>query len=119
MEEFLRKEYRRHFLAREIVPVRSEGERQNPHSVFGTTFLPNQDLVILTPLWDGADARENLKRHIDVLRTEGIENIMLTTDLGHGWQARLYPVIEESGFEASLLMPYRGEADVVLFALRG
>ena len=119
MEEFLRKEYRRHFLAREIVPVLSEGERQNPHSVFGTTFLPNQNLVMLTPLWDGADARENLKRHIDVLRNEGIENILLTIDLGHGWQARLYPVIEASGFTASLLMPYRGKADVVFFTLRG
>ena len=119
MEEFLRKEYRRHFLAREIVPVLSEGERRNPHSVFGTTFLPNQNLVMLTPLWDGADARENLKRHIDVLRNEGIENILLTIDLGHGWQARLYPVTEATGFTASLLMPYRGKADVVFFTLRG
>ncbi len=119
MEEFLRAEYRRHFLAREIIPVRNEGERQNPHSVFGTTFLSNQDLVMLSPLWDGADAGENLRRHVDVLRAEGIENIVLTIDLGHGWQARLYPVIEAAGFKASLLMPYRGKADVVFFTLRG
>jgi hypothetical protein len=119
MEEFLKAEYRRHFLAREIVPVRHEGERQNPHSVFGAAFLHNQNLVMLTPLWDGADARENLARHIDVLRAEGIENILLSIDLGHGWQARLYPVIEASGFRAALLMPYRGRADVVFFTLGG
>lgn len=119
MEDFLKGEYRRHFLAREIVPVRHEGERRNPHSVFGATFLHNQDLVVLTPLWDGADARENLARHIEVLRGEKVGNILLTIDLGHGWQARLYPVIEANGFKASLLMPYRGKADVVFFTLGG
>lgn len=119
MEGFLKDQYRRHFLAREIVTVRYEGERQNPHSVFGATFLHNQNLVMLSPLWDGADARENLARHVDVLKAEGIENILLTIDLGHGWQARLYPVIEANGFTASLLLPYRGKADVVFFTLGG
>ncbi len=119
MEEFLKAEYRRHFLAREIVLVRHEGERQNPHSVFGATFLRNQNLVVLTPLWDGADARENLARHVDVLKGEGVENILLMIDLGHGWQARLYPVIEACGFRPALLMPYRGKADVVFFVPGG
>lgn len=119
MEEFLKDQYKRHFLAREIVPVRYEGERQNPHSVFGASFQHNRNLVVLTPLWDGADARENLARHVEVLRGEGIANILLGIDLGHGWQARLYPVIEASGFEASLVMPYQGKADLVFFDLRG
>ena len=119
MEGFLTDQYRRHFLAREIVRVRHEGERQNPHSVFGATFLRNQNLVILEPLWDGADARENLARHVDVLRAEGIENVLLMIDLGHGWQARLFPVIEACGFKAVLLMPYRGKADMVFFVPGG
>lgn len=119
MDEFLKAEYRRHFLAREIVPVRQEGERQNPHSVFGATFLRNQNLVILAPLWDGADARENLARHMGVLLAEGIENIFFTIDLGYGWQARLHPVIEACGFRPALLMPYRGKADVVFFTPGG
>lgn len=119
MEEFLKDQYKRHFLAREIIPVRYEGERQNPHSVFGASFQHNQKLVVLKPLWDGADAGENLARHIDALRAEGIKNILLGIDLGHGWQARLYPVIEAGGFTASLIMPYRGKADLVFFTLRG
>ncbi len=119
LEGFLKEQYRRHFLPREIVPVQYEGERQNPHSVFGADFRHNQDLVVLTPLWDGADARDNLARHVDVLRAEGLENILLAIDLGHGWQARLYPVIAACGFEAALLMPYQGKADVVFFTWRG
>ena len=85
----------------------------------GATFLRNQNLVVLTPLWDGADARENLARHVDVLKGEGVENILLMIDLGHGWQARLYPVIEACGFRPALLMPYRGKADVVFFVPGG
>ncbi len=119
MEGFLREQYTRHFLARELVPVRLEGERQNPHSVFGATFLYHHNLVILTPLWDGADARENLTRHINALKAEGIENILIAIDLGDGWQARLYPVVEACGFTASLIIPYRGKADLVYFTLRG
>ena len=119
IEDFLRDEYRRHFLAREIIPVRHEGERQNPHSVFGANFRHNQNLVILEPLWDGADARENLARHIDTLRREGIGNVLLRIDLGHGWQARLYPVIEANGFVPSIVIPYQGKADLVFFSLRG
>ncbi len=119
MEEFLARQYKRHFLAREIVPVRYEGERRNAHSVFGARFQHSQDLVVLSPLWDGADARENLARHIDVLRAEGIANILFRIDVGLGWHARLYPVIEANGFVPSIVMPYRGKADWVFFTLRG
>ncbi len=119
MEDFLKSQYKKHFLARQIVPVAYEGERQNPHSVFGAAFQHNQDLVVLLPLWDGADARENLARHIEALRAEGIANILLRIDLGHGWQARLYPVIEAGGFTPSIVIPYRGKADCVLFTLKG
>ncbi|MDD3846067.1 MAG: hypothetical protein PHC90_06850 [Syntrophorhabdaceae bacterium] len=119
MEEFLQTQYRRHFLPREIVAVRYEGERQNLHSVFGASFQHNQDLVVIVPLWDGADARENLARHISVLKAEGIANILMRIDLGHGWQARLYPVIEANGFVPAIVIPYRGKADCVLFTLKG
>jgi len=118
MEEFLKARYRRHFLAREIVPVKYEGERQNPHSVFGARFQHSQDLVVLSPLWDGADAKANLARHIEVLRAEGIANILFRIDLGHGWHARLYPVIEANGFVPSIVIPYQGKADWLFFTLR-
>jgi len=71
MEDFLKSQYKKHFLARQIVPVAYEGERQNPHSVFGAAFQQNQDLVVLLPLWDGADARENLARHMQALVGKG------------------------------------------------
>jgi len=119
MEEFLKGQYRRHFLAREITPVSYEGERRNPHSVFAVHFQRGQGLVTLTPLWDGADTLENLKKHVDVLRGEGIANIFFEIDLGHGWQARLYPVIEACGFEPCLVVPYGGRADTAIFCLRG
>jgi hypothetical protein len=119
MEEFLNSQYKRHFLAREIVPVRYEGEKQNAHSVFGASFQHSQNLVVLSPLWDGADARENLARHIDALRSEGIANILFRIDLGYGWHARLYPVIEANGFVPAIIIPYRGKADYVFFTLRG
>ncbi|HOD76253.1 MAG TPA: hypothetical protein PKJ17_09510, partial [Syntrophorhabdaceae bacterium] len=71
-----------------------------------------------SPLWDGADARENLARHIEVLRAEGIANILFRIDLGHGWHARLYPVIEANGFVPSIVIPYQGKADWLFFTLR-
>lgn len=119
MEGFLEDQYRRHVLAREIVPVHHEGERRNAHSVFAANFQRSMDLVTLTPLWDGVDARENLKKHIDVLRHEGIANIFFEIDLGQGWQVRLYPVIVENGFEPCLIIPYGGRADTTIFCLRG
>jgi hypothetical protein len=118
MEEFLKSRYKAHFLPREIVPVKYEGERQNPHSVFGASFQHSQNFVVLSPLWDGADARENLARHLDVLRAEGIANILFRIDLGYGWHARLYPVIEANGFVPSIVVPYRGKADWLFFTLR-
>ncbi len=119
LEDFLRAEYRRLFFAREIRSTRYGGEQRPAYSVFAPQFDRTNRQVTLRPIWDGADASENLSRHIKVLKTENLPNIFFEVDLGHPWQANLSQIIIDSGFRPRLILPYGGEADVVVFQHQG
>ncbi len=116
---FLDAEYQRLALAREVVPVRDEGERQSVHSVFAAEHDRSRGAVTLRPLWPGADAADNLRQHLAVLRRSGVEGLLFELDLGVGWQAALGGVLAAAGFVPQLLLPYAGEADVVVYCHAG
>jgi anti-sigma regulatory factor (Ser/Thr protein kinase) len=119
LEDFLRAEYSRLFFAREIRSTRYGGEQRSAHSVFAPQFDRTNRQVTLRAIWDGADASENLSQHLKVLKAERLPNIFFEVDLGHAWQANLSQILIDSGFRPRLILPYGGEADVVVFQYQG
>jgi anti-sigma regulatory factor (Ser/Thr protein kinase) len=122
IEEYLRTEYGRLVLARDITVVSHEGERRPPNSVFMIEYyrlltgVPN--VAFLKAVLDGDDAPENIVAHLDALGGKGIGNIFFNIDLGVPWQASLVPPLLESGFVPCLVIPHGGEADVLTFQYR-
>jgi hypothetical protein len=119
LEDFLRTEYRRLFLPREIRPTQYAGEQRPPYSVFAPQFDRTNRQITLKAIWDGADASENLSQHLRVLNAETLPNIFFEVDLGHAWQANLSQILIDKGFRPRLILPYGGESDVVVFQHQG
>jgi hypothetical protein len=119
LESFLCEAYGRLVLPREILHVTFDGENLGAHSVFSVEFDRTQSSVTIRPIWEGADAAQNVREHLNVLRSEGLRNIFFEIDLGVSWQAKLAPLLFQKGFAPVLLLPYAGEADIVLFQAAG
>ena len=115
LKDYLRQEYARLFLAREIRDVRNQGETKTGASIFSTEVRRVQSLANLRPLWPGADFDANVKRHINFLKGESIANIFFALDLGVSWHASLSPVLLNNHFRPALIIPFAGLADLVIF----
>jgi anti-sigma regulatory factor (Ser/Thr protein kinase) len=115
LEDFLRAFYGRLFFAREIRLTRYGGEQRPTHSVFATEFDRANGQVTLRAIWDGADIADNLAQHVKVFRAENLRNIFFAVDLALAWQANLIPALLTNKFRPRLVLPYGGEADVVVF----
>ncbi|OPY69241.1 MAG: hypothetical protein A4E63_01844 [Syntrophorhabdus sp. PtaU1.Bin050] len=115
LEEFLRDQYKTLFFARKIVLTGYGGETRPPHSVLAAQFVRTQQMVFLRPIWDGADASQNISKHIEILRNEGMRIIFFEIDLGYPWQVNFAPALLENGFTPRLILPYAGKADIVIF----
>ena len=117
LDAFARREYARLVLPREIRIDRPAGESPPRHSVISAEFDRLRSRVALRPMWPGADAKENIERHIRLVENEKIRNIHFLIDLGQAWQNIFVPGLLDAGFEPRMLMPYAGNGDVVVFQL--
>jgi anti-sigma regulatory factor (Ser/Thr protein kinase) len=117
LEPFLRREYGRLALPRDIHPVQDQGEVKSFHSVFSAEFDRSQSMVTLLPLHTGKDARENLDRHLKLFEKESIRNVLFVMDLGVKWHADLAPALSRTGFTPRMVIPYGGEGDLIFFQL--
>ena len=115
LEKFLADQYQRLYLARRIQPVRSEGEATALSSVLSAEFDRTNGLVTLRPVVAGADAEENLARHVEVLEQENLTGILVSLDLGKPWQSAFVPALLKQSFLPRIVMPYAGKGDLVLF----
>ena len=115
IEDFLRNEYDRLFFAREMVAVDTEAEKRSAHSVLAAEIDRMRGAVTLSPVLDGGDIEENLRRQLAVFAQENLPNVFFEIDLAFAWQAALAPVLLHNGFVPRLVMPYAGKADIVLF----
>jgi hypothetical protein len=113
-EGFLRQEYTRLSLAREVVYARPEGENRPAHSVLGAHLEHAQLRATLRPLWDGGDLAANLAAHVELLAGEGLENLVLELDLGWPWQGAWAAPAMEVGFQPRLVLPRAGRSDLLL-----
>jgi hypothetical protein len=119
LDAFVRREYARLVLPREIRIDQPSGETLPRHSVLSAEFDRLQGRVILRPMWPGADAEENIQRHVRLVEGEKILNIHFAIDLGQAWQTVFIPGLFARGFEPRFVLPYAGKADLVVFQLRG
>jgi hypothetical protein len=119
LDAFVRREYARLVLPREIRIDQPSGETLPPHSVLSAEFDRLQGRVTLRPMWPGADAEENIERHVRLLEAENILNVHFAVDLGQAWQTVFIPGLLARGFEPRIVLPYAGKADLVIFQLRG
>ena len=119
LQGFLRAEYNRLSFAREIRLTRHEGERRPPYSVFAGQFERAHHQITLRAIWDGEDAAANLTQHVKVLKAENLPNIFFEIDLAQAWQANLTQALLENHFHPRLILPYGGQADVVVFQYQG
>lgn len=119
LDAFIRREYARLVLPREIRIYKPSGETLPPHSVLSAEFNRLQGHVTLRPMWPGADAEDNIKRHVGLMEAENIRNIQFAVDLGQAWQSVFVPGLFALGFEPRFVQPYAGKADLVVFQLRG
>jgi hypothetical protein len=76
-------------------------------------------MATLRPIWDGRDAAGNLARHVELLRNEGLTNILGSLDLGEAWQAEMIPAWLDGGFIPRLILPYAGRGDLLLLQYSG
>lgn len=119
IEDFLRREYRRLVLPREIRSARHFGERQSPHSVLSAEFDRRQGRVSLYPIWAGEDVEENIRDHLRLFRREGLPRAFFIMDLGQPWQCTFAPGLLANDFVPKLVLPCAGEGDLVFFQYEG
>lgn len=117
IRDFVEREYQRLVLPREIRTAGNVGESLHGHSVIFAEFDRLQHRVMLRPMWPGADCVENIAKHVRLIRQEAIPNILFFMDLGQAWQADFAPGLLRQGFKPCCLLPYGGEADVIIFQL--
>jgi hypothetical protein len=115
LEPFLREEYKRLVLPREIRPVRDLGEHQKRFSVLSAEMDRSQGTVTLRPLRSGTDAEKNIMDHLALFHRESMGNIFFEMDLGQPWQALFARGLLTQGFRPRLILPYAGEGDIVVF----
>jgi hypothetical protein len=119
LEVFVRRQYAKLVLPREVRIDRPSGENLPAHSVLSAEFDRPRGLVTLRPMWPGADAAENIERHVRLMKNEQIRNIHFDVDLGHAWQSIFVPGLLDRGFGPRFVLPYAGKGDVVVFQFGG
>ena len=118
IEPFLTRTYNQLAFAREITPVRSEGESYSAFSVLSAEFDRSAGQVTLRPVWWGKDSESIVAAYLDMLLKEKFESILFEMDLGKSWHCYFTPALTRSGFEPRLVLPYAGKGDLVIFQHR-
>jgi len=107
--------YDRLVLARNIRTMRNMGETRSGFSLFSAELQRERADATLRPLLPGADFTANLERHIRFIRKEGFLNLFFELDLGVPWHAEMIPVLTANRFQPEILLPFAGQADLVIF----
>jgi len=119
LASWLAGQYERLFLARQVQIIRDMGESRGGHSLFAARLQRQDAEVTLKPLWPGADAGANLARHVRYLSGEGFATLLVEIDLGISWQAGLVTDLAAQGFQPRILLPFAGQADLVILQWAG
>ncbi len=119
LEPFLRNEYQRLTLPREIRLTSDSGETTADFSVLATEFDRSRQKVTLRPLWAGNDTKNNIADHLTLFAEENLENIFFVIDLGKSWHSAFFPALAKNGFTPRFILPYGGKGDLLLLQKNG
>ena len=117
LDSFLREQYQRLVLPREIRLIEPGGETQSRFSVLSAEIDRLRKEAILRPVLPGSDQEENLRNHVDLLQRDGSLNIFGILDLAHPHEAEFMPALLACGFKPRLIVPYGGDGDWVVLQL--
>jgi hypothetical protein len=112
---YLRGEYQRLILARDIRIIQNLGETRSGASLLAAEVNRERAEVTLRPLWPAADFAANVERHVFFLLNDHFRNIFFEIDLGIPWHAGIIPALLASGFRPGMLLPFAGQSDLVIF----
>lgn len=112
---FIKTEYKRLFLPRDLYEIENAGAYSGDYSVFTSEFRREINQVALRYLLPGKDYRENILKHLALFRKEQILNIFFAIDLGIDWQAYIMDDLVECGFIPRIIIPYGGISDAIIF----
>ena len=115
LTDYLKREYSRLALAREIRTVQNMGETRSGASLFAAEVHRDRQAVTLRPLWPGDDFSANIERHIRFLRDDHFLNLYFELDLGIPWHAELIPLLMAQQFKPGIILPFAGKSDIVMF----
>ncbi|MFH1152828.1 MAG: hypothetical protein V1793_03340 [Pseudomonadota bacterium] len=115
MSGFLKETYDRLFLMRTIHETQNLGQNRPHRSLLAAQLDTGLRQAMLTPMLDGSDIRENISRHVSLLKAEGFLTILFTLDLASGWQAAMGGALMENGFIPAYVLPYAGDSDKAVF----
>jgi hypothetical protein len=103
-------------LPRDVLDAATVLEPALAHGLLGATIDRAARQVTLRPLIDGRDMPALLASHVDLCRRDGFEHILLETDHGIGWHARLGGAIRAGGFVPRILLPNAAVGDALVWA---
>jgi len=112
---WLERQYDRLVLAREIRTVRAMGETRTGSSLLAAELSRERAEAVLRPLLPGADLAATVERYIRFLTDDGFLNLFFELDLGVPWQGELIPILMGHGLKPEILLPFAGQADLVIF----
>lgn len=112
LEEFLRGEFRRLCLPRDLQTWQPLPEQATP-SVISCVFRRHRSECRLRPVLAGHDISENLAAHLRLAREEGYKNVTFEMDLGQPFHLAFAEPLRELGFRPSVLVPGAGKGDVL------
>ena len=117
LEAFLRGEYQRLILPRDLRLVTDQGESKHPDSVLSADVNRSRGVVTLRAIRTGRDAEENLVNHLRLFQGETGLSLFFEMDVALPWQADFTPALLAHGFVPRMVLPYAGTGDLVLFQL--
>ncbi len=116
LADFLRAEYERLCLPRQVRESSFQDDGRRQDSLFSVDFEPRRSLATLRPLVAGRDMAENLAAHLALLEREGMRNAIVEIDAGRSADTAFAPALYAAGFLPRLLLPEAGKGDLVIFA---
>ncbi|MBP7864922.1 MAG: hypothetical protein KA419_03150 [Acidobacteria bacterium] len=120
VRDFLRAEYDRLLLPREIVELKDQGEAQAEHSRVTSDLFLASHLAVCRGLVAGRDIRLNLGRLLNLFQTFRRPDVpsggvLFEMDLGNSHEIGFTPALLEAGFTPALIVPNAGRADRLVF----
>lgn len=116
LSAFLSDQYDRLCLPRQLRASSIDMNRLRDASVLAVQMDYPRSLAVIRPLCSGKDMAANLNAHLDLLKDEGISNVIFEINTGRSEDTAFADALEQTGFTPRLMIPEAGLGDLVIYA---